>query len=95
VEAGPEVAFMARDALRQGWTLEDLHGGGGLLSFEATDRRAAVRFVARHLQRARIVAPATLRDEARDYFGAILAAHEGPAAAAPARPDRRAGRARR
>lgn len=80
VELRPDVAFMAKDALREDWSLVDLPNGGGLLEFEATDRRAVVRFVARQLQRARLVAPPALRDEARAYFRAVLANHERPAA---------------
>lgn len=77
VELRPDVAFMARDALREGWTFKDLPGGGGLVEFEANDRAAVLRFVARHAERARIVAPDGLRRDAVRYFRGILAAHEG------------------
>ncbi len=80
VELRPEVAFMAKDALLEGWTFRDLPGGGGLLEFDANDRAAVIRFVARQAERARIVAPEALRREAVQYFRGILAAHEGPPA---------------
>jgi hypothetical protein len=83
VELRPEVAFMAQDALREGWTFDELPGGGGLLRFEATDRAAVIRFVAKHCERARIVEPAALRDEAKAYFKDILAAHTGEPDASP------------
>lgn len=89
VHLRPEIAFMAKDALRDDWTFRDLPDGGGILEFEANDRRAVVRFVARHLDRARIVEPQVLRDEARTAVRAILAAHANPAEQ-PAR--RRRGR---
>ena len=76
VELRPEVAFMAKDALREGWTYRDLDNGGGLLEFDATDHAAVVRFVARHLERARVIAPPQLRDETRAFFADILAKHE-------------------
>ena len=81
VELRPDVAFMARDALREGWSFTDLPGGGGLLEFDANDRAAAIRFVAKHAERARVVAPASLRSEAIAYFRGVLAAHEGPPSA--------------
>ena len=84
VELRPEVAFMAKDALREGWTYRDAPGGGGLVSFDANDRAAAVRFVARYAERARIVAPEPLRREAVQYFRSILANHEGAPSKAPA-----------
>ncbi|MCE9634360.1 MAG: WYL domain-containing protein [Planctomycetes bacterium] len=92
VELRPDVAFMARDALREGWTYDELPGGAGLLEFDATDRRAVVRFVARHMDRARVTAPAEVREMARSNFRSILAAHEGPATVAPAPAAKRGGR---
>lgn len=77
VELHPEIAFMARDALRESWEIRELEGGGALLMFEAEDRRAVLRYVARHAERARIVAPASLVKEARALFADVLAAHEG------------------
>jgi len=77
VQLAPEIAFMARDALRDEWELESLPDGSALLTFEANDRAAAVRYVAKHAERARIVAPPALRDEARAYFQAVLDAHSG------------------
>lgn len=93
VELRPDVAFMARDALREGWTFRELPGGGGLLEFDANDRAAAIRFVARQAERARIVAPEGLRREAAQYFREILAAHEGPPS--DDAPSRSRGSARR
>lgn len=91
VHLRPEVAFMAKDALREGWTWRGTADGGGILEFEATDRRAVVRYVARHLERARILAPAAVREAACADLRAILAAHERPSAGAkpPARPGGR------
>lgn len=91
VELRPEVAFMARDALREGWTFRELPSGGGLLEFEADDARAVIRFVARQGDRARIVSPEPMRAAAAAYFRDILAAHEGP----PTDTGRRAPRSRR
>lgn len=85
VELKPEVAFMARGALREGWTFRDLPGGGGLVEFESNDRAAVIRFVARHAERARVVSPDALRREAMATFRAVLAAHEGP----PSEPGKR------
>src|SRR6185503_9780550 len=75
VELKPEVAFMSRGALREGWTFRDLPGGGGLVEFDANDRAAVIRFVARHADRARVVAPESLRREAVAYFRGILSTH--------------------
>jgi proteasome accessory factor B len=77
VELAPEIAFMARDALRDGWELREVPGGGALIVFEANDRPAAIRYVARHAERARIVSPDGLRKEARAYFQDVLDAHTG------------------
>jgi proteasome accessory factor B len=79
VELRPDVAFMARDALREGWTYDELPGGSGLLEFDATDRRAVVRFVARHMDRARVTSPAEICEMAKSNFRAILAAYGAPA----------------
>ena len=95
VELRPEVAFMARDALREDWVFRETPDGGGVLEFEATDRRAVIRFVARHLERARIAAPAALRDEARAYFSAVLAVHERSAPAATSSAPQRGAKAKR
>jgi proteasome accessory factor B len=89
VELRPDVAFMARDALREGWTFKDLPNGGGLVEFDANDRAAVIRFVARHAERARIVAPTDLRKEAVSFFRGILAAHDGPPS--DARPAKKRG----
>jgi len=78
VELKPEVAFMARDALQEGSSFRDLSNGGGLLEFEANDHAAVIRFVARHAERARVVAPPALRREAIATFKDILKAHQGP-----------------
>jgi predicted DNA-binding transcriptional regulator YafY len=80
---------MARDALREGWTFKDLPNGGGLVEFDANDRAAVIRFVARHAERARIVAPTDLRKEAVSFFRGILAAHDGPPS--DARPAKKRG----
>lgn len=77
VELRPDVAFMARDALRSGWSFRELEDGTGILGFEATDRAAVIRFVARHAERARISSPPALAAEARAYFADVLRAHEG------------------
>jgi predicted DNA-binding transcriptional regulator YafY len=77
VELHPEIAFMARDALRDNWEFHDLPNGGGLLVFDIEDRRAVLRYVARHAERARIVAPPSLAAEARALFAGVLATHEG------------------
>ena len=78
VELRPEVAFMARDALREGWKFKDVAGGGGLVEFEANDRAAVLRFVARYAERARVVSPEPLRRDAVAYFRGILDVHAGP-----------------
>lgn len=91
VELRPEVAFMAREALREGWTFRELPGGGGLLEFDANDRAAVIRFVARHAERARIVGPETLRRESVAYFRGILETHEGAPPPQPAATRRRRG----
>lgn len=93
VELRPEIAFMVKDALREGWEFRDLPDGGGLLAFDATDRAAVLRFVARHCERARVVAPSDLRTDARSLFADILAVHEGPPSLPPAaaRSRRRSG----
>jgi predicted DNA-binding transcriptional regulator YafY len=74
--------------MREGWKFRDLPGGGGLVEFDADDRAAAIRFVARYADRARVVAPEPLRREALAYFRGILATHEGaptdPSARKPA-----------
>jgi predicted DNA-binding transcriptional regulator YafY len=93
VELRSDVAFMARDALREGWTFRDLPGGGGLLEFDANDRPAAIRFVAKQAERARIVGPDELRREAVKYFREMLAVHAGPPSDEP--PARTRGSARR
>ncbi len=80
VELQPEIAFMARDALRDGWTLAQRPDGGATLAFESHNREAVLRFVAQHAGRARVVAPGGLRSAARAHFQAILARHEGPPA---------------
>lgn len=96
VELKPDIAFMVKDALREGWAFRDLPEGGGVLEFDATDRAAVLRFVARHCERARVVAPADLSAEARSLFADILAAHEGPPSLpAPGSRSRRAGGAKR
>lgn len=91
VELASEVAFMARDALREGWSFEELPDGRGRLSFEANNRAAAIRFVAEHAERARIVEPAGLADEARDYFQRMLERHQGEPSVAPRKRSRRRG----
>jgi len=91
VELKPEVAFMARGALREGWTFRDLPGGGGLVEFDANDRAAVIRFVARHADRARVASPEALRREAVATFRAVLAAHEGPPSDPGGRKSSRAG----
>lgn len=85
VELKDEIAFMTRDAMREGWKFRDLAGGGALVEFEADDRAAVIRFVARYADRARVVAPDPLRREAVAYFRGILATHEG----APSDPSAR------
>ena len=77
VELKDEIAFMTRDAMREGWKFRDLPKGGGLVEFDADDRAAAIRFVARYADRARLVSPEPLRREAIAYFRGILATHEG------------------
>jgi predicted DNA-binding transcriptional regulator YafY len=77
--------------LREGWTFRDLADGGGLLEFDANDRAAVIRFVARHAERARVVAPESLRREAVQYFRGILAAHDDPPGAGGAKSARRRG----
>ncbi|MCG3132973.1 MAG: hypothetical protein HMLKMBBP_00059 [Planctomycetes bacterium] len=82
VELRPEIAFMFRDGLREGWTFTDLPGGGAMLSFDANageDAMAAVlRFVARQCDRARVVAPPELRKRGGDHLRAMLARYQGP-----------------
>ena len=96
MELKPEVAFMARDALHEGWTFRDLAGGGGLVEFDANDRAAVIRFVAKHAERARVVSPEALRREAVAYFRDVLAAHEGePSAPTGRKAARRPGRSGR
>lgn len=93
VELKPEVAFMARGALREGWAFRDLPGGGGLVEFDANDRAAVIRFVARHADRARVVSPEPLRREAIATFRAILAAHDGaPSETGGRKPSRGGGK---
>jgi predicted DNA-binding transcriptional regulator YafY len=94
IELRPDVAFMSRDALREGWTFRDLPGGGGLVEFDANDRAAVIRFVAKHAERARIVSPEPLRKDAVSYFRGILAAHDGPPPPAKPEKKRRGGAAR-
>lgn len=89
VELRPEVAFMAREARRDDWTCVELEGGGCRLEFEANDAAAVVRFVAKHAERARVVAPPSFVADARAYFGDVLRAHEGdPGTGAPGRRGR-------
>lgn len=77
IELHSDVAFMARDELREGWTFDELPGGGGLLRFEATGRAAVLRFVASYAERARVVSPEPLRERASEHFRSILARYEG------------------
>ncbi len=89
VELRPEIAFMARDGLRQGWTLAMQDDGSGLLSFPARHAAAVLRFVASHAERARIVAPADFRESARTHFRAILDRHVGTPTAVPGQRPRK------
>jgi len=92
VELRPDIAFLFREEIRDDWTFEERPDGSALLTFPSHDNAAALRFVARHAERARIVAPAALRDEARARIRAILQRHEG----APTEVStRRAGKGRR
>jgi len=75
VELSADIAFMAREAMREGWEYHGLPGGGCLLEFDANDHAAVIRFVADHAERARIVSPPSLRDEARALFSDVLANH--------------------
>jgi len=92
VELRPEIAFMQRDALREDWEWEEREDGTARLSFDAHGTAAVMRFVAQHREFARIVAPGSVRDEAREHFRAILARHEGTPTEVP---GRRGGKARR
>ena len=92
VELRPEIAFLFGEGIREGWTFTEREDGSALLTFPSTHTPATLRYVAPHGERVRIVAPAKVRDEAREHFRAILARHEG----APTEvPGRRAGKARR
>lgn len=95
VELAPEVAFMARDALREGWRFDELPDGRGRLSFEANNRAAAIRFVAEHADRARVVEPDDLASEAGDYFRRMLERHTGEPSEEPRSRRRRRRRGRR
>jgi len=66
-----------------------------LLSFDSTDTPAALRYVAQQAERARIVAPAEIRDAAREQFRAILARHEGPPSEVPSRRAGSGGKGKR
>lgn len=76
VELMPEIAFMARDARRPEWEIRDLPGGGLVVTFDANDRGAVMRFVADYAERARVVAPAAVREEARALFADVLERHD-------------------
>ena len=92
VEVRSEIAFLFREGIREDWTFIEREDGSALLSFPSTDTPAALRWVAPHGERARIVHPPEVRDEARDHFRAILARYDGPPTAVP---GRRSGKARR
>ncbi len=83
IELRPEVAFMFSSGLREGWTLRELPSGGALLSVDSDDRHAVLRFVARQLDRARVVSPPDLVEEARAKYSAILDRHTGTPSEAP------------
>ena len=89
VQLKSEIAFMARDGLREGWSFETLPDGSALLSFGAHGRAAVLRFVAQHAERARVVAPDDLREDAERHFRAILERHEGEPTPVPGARSRR------
>ncbi len=83
IRFAPAVAWMVKENLRRGESFRDEADGGGVLTLEARDRAALLRFVLKHGRLAEVVSPPGLAEEARTLLRRVQALHRGrPAPAA-------------